>query len=42
MTVDPEKEFLVCIDDFRRGLGGFLMHEGEVVCYGSHKLNENE
>ena len=27
------KEFMVCIDSCKRGLGGVLMQEGQVVCY---------
>lgn len=37
-----DKEFMVYIDDCKRGLGGVLMQEGHVVCYESKKLNENE
>ena len=33
--VDPEKEFVVCKNSFKRGLGGFLIQEGEVVRYES-------
>jgi hypothetical protein len=39
---DPEKDFLVCTDACKEGLGGFLMQEGHVVCYESRKLNEHE
>lgn len=38
---DPEKEFMVCIDSCKRGLGGVLMQDGQVVCYESQNLNEN-
>lgn len=41
-TVDPDKEFVVCIDTCKRGIGGVLMQEGHVVCYESWKLNERE
>jgi hypothetical protein len=39
---DPDKEFVVCTDACKRGLGGVLMQEGQVVCYESRKLNEHE
>eukprot|EP00253_Pinus_taeda_P029813 PITA_29813 len=39
---DPEKDFVVCIDAYKEGLGGVLMQEGQVVCYESKKLNEHE
>jgi hypothetical protein len=39
---DPEKDFLVCTDACKEGLGGVLMQEGQVVCYESQKLNEHE
>jgi hypothetical protein len=37
-----EKYFLVCTDACKKGLGGFLMQEGKVICYESQKLNEHE
>jgi len=40
--VDSNKGFVVCIDDSKRGLGGVLMQDGQVVCYESRKLNEND
>lgn len=40
--VDPDKEFVVCTYACKRGLGGVLMQERQVVCYESHKLNEHE
>ena len=39
---DPDKEFVVCTNACKRGLGGVLMHDGQVVCYESHKPNEHE
>ena len=39
---DPDKDFLVCTDACKEGLGGFLMQEGCVICYESKKLNEHE
>jgi len=37
-----DKECVVCIDAYKRGLIGALMQEGHVVCYESRKLNENK
>ena len=37
-----DKEILVCIDASKKGLGGVLMQEGQVVCYSLSKLNEHE
>jgi hypothetical protein len=39
---DPYKNFLVCTDASKEGLGGVLMQEGRVICYESRKLNEHE
>ena len=39
---NPDKESLVCTDACKKGLGGVLMREGQVVCYESRKLNEHE
>jgi hypothetical protein len=39
---DPEKDFLVCTDVCKEGLGGVLMKEGHVIWYESRKLNKNE
>jgi len=39
---DPDKEFMVFTNSCKRGLGGFLMQEGQVVCYESRKLNEHK
>jgi hypothetical protein len=40
--VDPEADFLMCIDAYKEGLEGVLMQGGSVVCYESRKLNEHE
>ena len=40
--VDPEVDFLVCIDGCKEGLGGVLMQKGSVICYKYQKLNEHE
>jgi len=39
---NPEKDFLVCTDACKEGLGGVLMQEGNLICYDSRKLNEHE
>ena len=39
---DLDKDFVMCNDAYKRGLGGVLMQEGQVVCYESQKLNEHE
>ena len=40
--VDPYKEYTVCIDASKEGLGGLLSQEGNVVCYESRKLKVHE
>ena len=40
--LDPNKEFVVCIDSCKRGLRGVLIHDEQVVWYESQKLNEHE
>jgi hypothetical protein len=39
---DPDNDFLVCTNAYKEGLGGVLLQEGCVICYGSRKLNEHE
>jgi len=39
---DHDKEFVICTDACKIGLGGVLMQEEHVVCYESMKLNEHE
>jgi hypothetical protein len=39
---DPDKDYVVCTDACKEGLGGFLNQEGFVVCYESRKLKEHE
>lgn len=41
-VIDPDKDFVVCIDACIEGLGGVLMLEGNVICYKSRKLKEHE
>ena len=40
--VAPNKDFVVCTNACKEGLGGILMCERKVVCYESQKLNEHE
>jgi hypothetical protein len=37
-----DKEFLVCTDASKEGLGGVLMQEGRVITYISRKLRRHE
>jgi len=39
---DPDKEYVVCTDASKEGLGGVLMQEGKVIAYESRKLKEHE
>ena len=32
---NPDKEFIVCVDASKEGLGGVLTQEGHVICYES-------
>jgi hypothetical protein len=41
-VVDPYKDFTVCIDASKEGLGGVLSQDGHVICYESQKLKEHE
>lgn len=40
--VDLGKELVVCTYAFKKGLGGVMMQEGQVVFYESRKLTEHE
>jgi hypothetical protein len=40
--VDPNEDFIVCIDACKEGLRGFLSQNGHVICYKSRKLKEYE
>jgi hypothetical protein len=40
--IDPNEDFIVCIDACKEVLVGVLSHNGYVVCYESRKLKENE
>eukprot|EP00253_Pinus_taeda_P012189 PITA_12189 len=39
---DPSKDYVVCTDASKEGLGGVLMQEGRVIAYESQKLKEHE
>jgi hypothetical protein len=39
---DPNKDYVVCTDACKEGLGGVLNQEGFVVCYEYRKLKEHE
>jgi hypothetical protein len=41
-VADPNKNFTVCVDASKEGLGGVLTQEGHVICYESRKLKEHE
>ena len=40
--VDPFKDFVVCTDACKEGLGGILLQENYVATYESRKLKEHE
>jgi hypothetical protein len=37
-VADPDKDFMVCVDASKEGLGGVLTQEGHVIFYESRKL----
>jgi hypothetical protein len=39
---EQNKDYVVCTDACKEGLGGFVSQEGLVVCYESRKLKEHE
>ena len=41
-VADLEKEYVVCTDASKEGVGGVLMQEGKVIAYESRKLKEHE
>jgi hypothetical protein len=40
--VDPNEDFIVCIDACKQGIGGVLTRNGHVICHESRKLKEHE
>eukprot|EP00253_Pinus_taeda_P005576 PITA_05576 len=40
--VDPNKDYVVCTDASKEGVGGVLMQEGKVIAYESRKIKEHE
>jgi hypothetical protein len=40
--VDPNEDFIVCIDACKEWVGGVLSQNGYVVCYESRNLKEHE
>jgi hypothetical protein len=41
-NIDPNKDFVVCIDACKERLGGDLNQNGHVICYESRKFKEHE
>jgi hypothetical protein len=41
-VVDPDQDFIVCLDARKEVLGGVLTQEGHVICYESQKIKEHE
>ena len=39
---DPNKDYIVCTDACKEGLGAVLSQEGFLICYESQKLKEHE
>eukprot|EP00253_Pinus_taeda_P021805 PITA_21805 len=39
---DPNKDYVVCTDASKEGVGGVLMKEGKVIAYESRKLKDHE
>jgi hypothetical protein len=37
-----EKDFIVCTDSLKQGLGAMLMQDGGVIAYASSKLKKHE
>ena len=40
--VDPDGDFVVCMDARKEGLGGALLQNDHTICYESQKLKEHE
>jgi hypothetical protein len=41
-VADLDKDFTVCVDVSKEGLGGVLTQEGSTIFYESRKLKEHE
>ena len=41
-VLDMEKDFIVCTDALKQGLGAMLMQDGGVIAYASRKLKKHE
>lgn len=39
---DPNKDYVVCTDASKGGVGGILMQEGRMIAYESRKIKEHE
>jgi hypothetical protein len=39
---NPNKDFTICVDASKEGLGSVLTQEGHIICYESWKLKEHE
>jgi hypothetical protein len=37
-VTNPDKDFTVCVDASKEGLGGVLTQEGHVICYESLEI----
>jgi hypothetical protein len=40
--VDPNEDFIMCMEACKEGLSGVISHNGHVICYESRKLKEHE
>ena len=40
--IEPHKDFVVCMDSNKEGLGGVILQEDHVAFYESQKLKEHE
>ena len=40
--VDPDGNFVVCMDARKEGIGGVLLQNDHVICYELQKLKEHE
>jgi hypothetical protein len=41
-VVDPNEDFIVCINACKEGIGGFISENGHMVCYESRKLKKHK